>query len=378
MKNPVSPLWLCGLALVAGCQPEQTSDSADFGRFEGEVVASWDDDGRNMTLRQDFAYVDSQNRRWEAPSGSVVNGASIPSAFWTFIGGPFEGKYRNASVVHDVGCVEMTATWEDVHRMFYDACRCGGVDESEAKMLYYAVYHFGPRWEPVTETSVELRENADGQMVEEEVTVQRIARIDPPPPTLEEVEQVEAFVLEENPEPSEIKRTNRQALRRRPRRGLGHGRPDVDANHSASLPREFDRAAVGHPAEGEGRSGNGENRVEDGAGRGAAGEDRPGRRFGHDGRGSQRPAERSNAFARPAATLEEQQWAEQQVRNYLEQQAGEQRPAEYDVESAKYGYRVFVRYLQLDEQGQPTGDVAGSSMIRLSRDGRVLEMVNDG
>lgn len=38
-----------------------------------------------MTLREDFAYVDRQNRSWKAPTGVVVDGASIPAAFWTFI-----------------------------------------------------------------------------------------------------------------------------------------------------------------------------------------------------------------------------------------------------------------------------------------------------
>jgi hypothetical protein len=375
MKIRVLSLWLCGLALAVGCQPAETPDSADFGRFEGEVVASWDDDGRHMTLRDNFAYVDPQDRRWEAPAGSVVNGASIPSAFWTFTGGPFEGKYRNASVVHDVGCEEMTATWEDVHRMFYDACRCGGVDEAKAKTLYYAVYHFGPRWEPVTETRVETRQTADGQMVDEEVTVQRMARIDPPPPTLEEVEQVEAFILEENPEPSAIQRTNRQALRRRPRRGLGHGRTDVGSDSATSSPQGVDRTALRHPAGSAGRDGNGGDHVDGAVGR-VASRDRTGRKIGHAGRDANQPAGRPNASALPAVSWEEQQWAEQQVRQHLEQQAGQQRPAEYEVERTKNGYRIFVRYLQLDEQGQPTSNLGGSSTVRLSRNGKVLEMVN--
>ncbi len=376
MKIRFLPLWLCSLALTVGCQPTETPDSADFGRFEGEIVASWDDDGRNMTLRENFAYVDPQDRRWAASGGSVVNGASIPSAFWTFIGGPFEGKYRNASVVHDVGCEEMTATWEDVHRMFYDACRCGGVDDTKAKMLYYAVYHFGPRWEPVTETQFEMRENADGQMIEEEVTVKRMARIDPPPPTLEEVEQVEAFILEENPEPSVIKRTNRQKLRLRPQRGVGHGRKDVGADSSKSPPKGVDRNALRRPEGSADRSRNGGSRVEGVAGRVASGGERTGRKVGPEGLVGRRPAERPNALTLPAVTLEEKQRAEQQVRQHLEQQAGQQRPAEYDVERTKNGYRVFVRYLQLDKQGQPAGNAGGSSTVRLSRVGRVLEMVN--
>lgn len=121
-----------------------------FGRFEGRVVADWNDDGRNMTLTQDFTYIDPRSIRWFAPRGSVINGASIPRPFWSITGGPFEGKFRNASVVHDVACIEMSQTWEAVHRMFYDACRCGGVEETKAKLLYYAVYNYGPRWEQVT------------------------------------------------------------------------------------------------------------------------------------------------------------------------------------------------------------------------------------
>jgi hypothetical protein len=375
MKMRCPQLWLCVLAVALGCRPPETPDSADFGRFDGEVVASWDDDGRNMTLREDFAYIDSQARRWVAPSGSVVNGASIPAAFWTLIGGPFEGKYRNASVVHDVGCVEMTATWEDVHRMFYEACRCGGVDESKAKTLYYAVYHFGPRWEPVTETLVELRKHADGQIVEEEVSVQRVARIDPPPPTLEEVEQVQAFILEENPEPSVIKRTNRQALRLRPRRGLGRGRTE-DTDPPRSPPKVVDRTAGKRPEGTVMRNGNSGNRAVDRLGRVAAGVDRTGRKIRRETPGGLRPAEQPEIPALSAVGLQERQWAEQQVRRHLEQQTGQQRPAEYDVEQTKNGYRVFVQYLQLDEQGQPTGKAGGSSTVRLSRNGKVLEMIN--
>ena len=193
-------LCLGALLLTVGCKPATPSatgqsgpatgaagesTAAGFGRFDGTVVASWDDGGRTMTLKEPFAYFDSRNHRWLAPAGSVVDGASIPAAFWTIIGGPFEGKYRNASVVHDVGCVEMRDSWEDVHRMFYEACRCGGVDDFQAKMLYYAVYHFGPRWELVTEEPAEGSADGDGQAPDKQVKMQRVARVDPPPPTPE-------------------------------------------------------------------------------------------------------------------------------------------------------------------------------------------------
>ena len=127
---------------------EQTAASGDWGRFEGRVVTEWLDDGRDMQLVEPFAYVDAADTHWPAPAESVVNGASIPRAFWSVIGGPFVGRFRNASVVHDVACVEKAQGWREVHRMFYEACRCANAPLIKSKIMYYAVYHFGPRWQP--------------------------------------------------------------------------------------------------------------------------------------------------------------------------------------------------------------------------------------
>ena len=67
--------------------------------------------------------------------------------FWSIIGGPYEGKYRFASIVHDRYCVDHGGrTWKEVHRMFHHACLAGGTDPQLAKLMYAAVYHFGPRW----------------------------------------------------------------------------------------------------------------------------------------------------------------------------------------------------------------------------------------
>lgn len=124
--------------------------AANFGRFQGDVITLWLPDGRNMQLTQRFVFIDPRGKEWVAPKGSVVNGASIPGSLWSTVGGPYEGQYRHASVVHDVACDEMTSKWEDVHNMFYEACRCGGVSLVQAKTLYYAVYNFGPRWQDPT------------------------------------------------------------------------------------------------------------------------------------------------------------------------------------------------------------------------------------
>jgi len=143
--NPAAPDRNKSRAFALPPALAMSPDAAEA-RFSGRVAAAWDDDGRNMTLLEDFAYVDANGIKWSAPEGSVVNGASIPRPFWSLIGGPFEGKYRNASVVHDVYCVTRSCSWQDTHRMFYQACRTAGVGLVKSKTMYYAIYHFGPRW----------------------------------------------------------------------------------------------------------------------------------------------------------------------------------------------------------------------------------------
>ena len=117
-----------------------------FGTFIGEVVAKWDTNGRTMTLMEPFAYIDPDGRRWNAPKGAQIDGASIPRIAWSIIGGPFEGQYRAASVIHDVACVERQQDWRKVHRAFFTGMRAGGVAQTQAKIMFAAVYHFGPRW----------------------------------------------------------------------------------------------------------------------------------------------------------------------------------------------------------------------------------------
>jgi hypothetical protein len=148
--HPKSALLLIiFVAVAAGLFWWWDRDSIDraFGNYDGNVVARWSDDGRNMTLERDFTYVDPHGKRWLAATGSEINGASIPRLFWSVIGGPFEGTFRNAAVIHDAACGVQTEPWEDVHRMFYNAMRCSRVGEGKAQTMYWAVYQFGPRWE---------------------------------------------------------------------------------------------------------------------------------------------------------------------------------------------------------------------------------------
>jgi hypothetical protein len=128
------------------------SNSQSFGTFGPRPQLEWLDDGRDMQLLRPFSFTDPRGKIWTAELGKKVNGASIPSILWSFVGGPFEGKYRNASVVHDTECAVQLRDWRDVHRMFYEGVRAGGVGWVKGKLMYAAVYFFGPRWKSVTST----------------------------------------------------------------------------------------------------------------------------------------------------------------------------------------------------------------------------------
>ena len=145
------------LAVLAGCASHKNSEApsgatqpasggSKWGYYNGEPVTKWNPDGRTMTLLTELRYTDPQGVVWLAPIGSVVDGASIPRYLWSIMGGPFEGKYRNGSVLHDVAYGERKRPWQDCDRMFYNAMRCSGVSVTEAKTMFYALYKFGHHW----------------------------------------------------------------------------------------------------------------------------------------------------------------------------------------------------------------------------------------
>jgi hypothetical protein len=143
----VAALLLSVLFLLTACTgPEK---EMNYGRFEGSTKAEWvrgDADERRMKLLEDVTYIDPKGKKWVAPKGYETDGASIPRVFWTFVGGPFEGAYREAAVIHDWYCDSKSEPWRDVHRIFYYAARAAGVPEATSKTLYMAVRVGGPKW----------------------------------------------------------------------------------------------------------------------------------------------------------------------------------------------------------------------------------------
>ncbi|CAJ0810702.1 MULTISPECIES: DUF1353 domain-containing protein [Ralstonia] len=143
-------LWVLSVGALSAAFISPSIAADEFGHFEGELLVKFMDNGRDVRLLQPYSYIDPAQRRWTAPKGFVSDGASIPKWAWSFVGGPLDDKYRNAAVIHDVGCVERKQKWEIVHLTFYNAMRAAGVSESLAKVMYAAVYHFGPRWTVTT------------------------------------------------------------------------------------------------------------------------------------------------------------------------------------------------------------------------------------
>jgi Protein of unknown function (DUF1353) len=122
--------------------------ATDFGAFAGlppgiALLA----DGRRARLLAPLAFVRADGSEWPVPAGVELDGASIPRIFWSLIGGPFEGRYRDASIIHDYYCTSRLRPWRDTHRVFYEGARCSGESAARAKIMYYAVYRFGPRWD---------------------------------------------------------------------------------------------------------------------------------------------------------------------------------------------------------------------------------------
>lgn len=119
-----------------------------------------------MTLLNELRYIDPKGAVWIAPAGSKVDGASIPKSLWSIMGGPFEGRYRNASVLHDVAYDQHNRPWQECDLMFYNAMRCSGVGRVEAGTMYYSLYKFGRHWDYTVKKARPVQETEPGAEVE--------------------------------------------------------------------------------------------------------------------------------------------------------------------------------------------------------------------
>jgi hypothetical protein len=121
---------------------------ADGGKFYGNlrfvddacVKQKW------CKLREKFAFVDYLGVGWEAAAGLETDGATIPGWAQPFIGPQFAPEFIRAAVIHDHYCRRHVRVWPMTHRVFYDALIASGLERNKAKLMYFAVYGWGPKW----------------------------------------------------------------------------------------------------------------------------------------------------------------------------------------------------------------------------------------
>jgi hypothetical protein len=135
------------LFLITSILAQPVIAQSQYGSFPYPLDLRMSGNGRDAMLLAKFVYIDGQSKSWEVPTGTVVDGASIPRPLWSIAGSPWTGKYREASVVHDYLCEKKNTAWKTAHQTFYTAMLANGVDAIQAKIMYAAVYRFGPRWD---------------------------------------------------------------------------------------------------------------------------------------------------------------------------------------------------------------------------------------
>lgn len=107
-------------------------------------------------LAATLQFTDGVGQDWEAPETTLTDGASIPPLFVPIIGFPREPEFEKAAALHDAYCgignedgpVYHGKTWQEVHRLLYDALVADGTSTLKAKIMFAAVWLGGPRWYP--------------------------------------------------------------------------------------------------------------------------------------------------------------------------------------------------------------------------------------
>lgn len=115
-------------------------------------------------LAATLRFTDGVGQDWEAPATTLTDGASIPPLFVPIVGFPRAPQFEKAAALHDAYCgigneagpVYHSKTWQEVHRLLYDALVADGTPALKAKIMFAAVWLGGPRWYPNGKTDSTL------------------------------------------------------------------------------------------------------------------------------------------------------------------------------------------------------------------------------
>lgn len=203
---------------VTGIATTGTPATMSNNSFNGIVQAEFivppkpDDNFRDMKLLAPFSYKDERGVVWEAPAGYVTNGASVPWGLWNIVGGPYDGPYRDAAVLHDYYTDTKTRSWEDTHRMYYEASVARGVSENRASIMYAGLLVGADRWDvqpPATTTPKKAQlmptPNTRLAQVPPPATTKQVAPGATPTQTEQQVfNELKAWIEKTKPSPDQI------------------------------------------------------------------------------------------------------------------------------------------------------------------------------
>jgi hypothetical protein len=122
--------WECPLGSevpwIPGPEPYSWTADESAGYFVGRARVDMIG-ARRVKLVEDFAFVEALEgggwRRWPVPAGVVCDGSSIPWLLQRWMGSPFDGLHRFASIPHDYYCIKKDFSAYDTHRMYLMGCR---------------------------------------------------------------------------------------------------------------------------------------------------------------------------------------------------------------------------------------------------------------
>lgn len=117
------------------------------------LVATFNFDGKLLTLHRPYYYSDHEGRLQKVPSGFQFNGSSIPRPVWTLLGeSPMRGPHVHASVVHDYTyqTSSLDVTRKESDDLYYNMCVEHGMSKFKATVMwsclrFFAMFHYKER-----------------------------------------------------------------------------------------------------------------------------------------------------------------------------------------------------------------------------------------
>ena len=115
-----------------------------MGKFTGKYKIEGHTAYTFKTLAE-LSYTTNKGVTHTVPIGFKTDGASIPKIFWSFIGSPFTGFYRRATLIHDYLYYSQTTTRLYADKIFLEAMKSLRVSWWKRKTMYFAVRGFAGR-----------------------------------------------------------------------------------------------------------------------------------------------------------------------------------------------------------------------------------------